>query len=72
MRLSFYVDPHIVVNAVLPPNSLCSHYSFQGRGSRIDFHRNVRRGVGNFPLALHARIPSVEWLTEKKSSSQGI
>src|SRR5215469_5647691 len=37
--------------AVLPPNSLCSRYSFQGRGSRIDFHRNVRRGAGNFPVS---------------------
>ena len=36
---------------VLPPNSLCSHYSFQGRGSRSDFHRNVRRGAGNFPVS---------------------
>src|SRR5215469_15368120 len=36
---------------VLRPNSLCSHYSFQGRGSRIDFHCDVRRGAGNFPVS---------------------
>src|SRR5215469_4124998 len=36
---------------VLSPSSLCSHCSFQGKGSRIDFHRNVRRGAGNFPVS---------------------
>src|SRR5215471_5399243 len=35
----------------LAPGSLCCHDCFQRRGSRINFHRNVRRRAGNFPVS---------------------